>query len=249
MTRWFGSLIVLILALPGIAHAGNVSITGGSNGPNCNSGGYFTPSSITLNSGDTLTISVPSNDPYSGGIQVHGFPEGNFTILPGSSHTTQSLTTNVSFYATWPNLGCTKGSGNITISAPATPTPTVASTPVPVSTTSTTHTTTSGSKTPTPTPQLSASPSPSTSASASPTTSVSPTPSPSGVASPIGASTSSTPPKTSSTLVLAASAGGAGLVIILGGVGAWWLFKRKMTPPLPTSTSPLPPQTPDNSQQ
>ncbi|HEY4160687.1 MAG TPA: hypothetical protein VGM08_01365 [Candidatus Saccharimonadales bacterium] len=98
--------------------AANVPITGGTNGPDCNSGGYFTPSSTTVNSGDTVTISVPANDPYAGGVQVHGFPQGNFVVARGSSVTTSPITANVSYYGTWPSTGCMKGTGTITVNAP-----------------------------------------------------------------------------------------------------------------------------------
>ena len=137
----------VIWAIPQTVDAANTNITGGTNGPNCNSGGYFTPSSVTINSGDTVTINVPANDPYAGGVQVHGFPGGNFTILPGASHTTAALTANVSYYGTWPNTGCLKGSGNISVTQPSPPPATPPSTPntptTPTSSGSTTSTKTS----------------------------------------------------------------------------------------------------------
>src|SRR5579862_1591245 len=106
--------LALALALVGVTGltlnapvmAATTQITGGTYGPNCNSGGYFTPSSATVNTGDTVTISVPAGDPYPGGIEIHGFPEGNFTVLPGDSHTTTALSANVSYYRTWPITGC-----------------------------------------------------------------------------------------------------------------------------------------------
>lgn len=131
--------IVMAAAVP--AHAATTQITGGTNGAGCGSGGYFSPSSVTLTSGDTVTINVPADDPYTGGIEVHGFLEGTFVVARGGSHTTTSLTGNVSYYGTWPNEEfCMKGSGTITIKAPtpppppqppASPTPTPTPTPAP----------------------------------------------------------------------------------------------------------------------
>ncbi len=111
----------LVFTLSGSVQAADTNVTGGTNGASCGSGGYFRPSSVTVNSGDTVTISVPSDDPYAFGIQVHGFPEGLFTVLPGHSHTTNALAADVSYYGTWPNTSCMKGSGTITVSAPAPP--------------------------------------------------------------------------------------------------------------------------------
>ena len=127
---FFGIALSISFLAPATTLAANTSITGGTNGPDCNSGGYFTPSSTTINSGDTVTISVPANDPYSGGLEIHGFPEGNFTILPGNSHTTVSLTTSVNYYGTWPSSGCMKGSGTVTVTAPV-PSPPPAPSPAP----------------------------------------------------------------------------------------------------------------------
>ncbi|HSW80161.1 MAG TPA: hypothetical protein VLG47_05280 [Candidatus Saccharimonadales bacterium] len=161
------AVVAIIFTAGSKTFAATHNITGGTNGSSCNSGGYFTPSSLTVNSGDTVTISVPSNDPYAGGLQVHGFPEGNFTIPRGGQHTTQTLTSNVSYYGTWPSTGCTKGSGTITVTQPSSPPP--------------------------PTPPPSPSPSPSSHPSPSPT----PTPSPSTGSSSSGTTTkhsSTTPP-------------------------------------------------------
>lgn len=170
-----GLAIGIGLLLPLAAKAANVQITGGSNGASCNSGGYFTPSAVSIGSGDTVTISVPSNDPYPAGIEVHGFPGGNFVVPQGGSHTTGAITGNVSFYATWPSSGCMKGSGNVTVNAPAPvpapsphPTPTPAPkapapaptpTPSPGSGNQTTTPTTAPSPSPTPTNPSSAQPS------------------------------------------------------------------------------------------
>jgi hypothetical protein len=95
-------------------------------------GGYFTPSSITIASGDTITFSVPANDPYSAGLEIHNFPGGSFTILPGQSHTTPALVINVpDYYATWPASGCQKGTGSVTVQQNTSPPP-PATTPPPV---------------------------------------------------------------------------------------------------------------------
>lgn len=112
---------VMTISMAAPVSAANVAITGGTNGPDCNSGGYFTPSSLTVQSGDTVTISVPVNDPYSGGMEVHGFPQGSFVVARGASVTTSPLTGNVSYFGTWPSSGCMKGSGTITVDAPAPP--------------------------------------------------------------------------------------------------------------------------------
>jgi len=116
------SLLVLVLLLttlrPTSTFAATSSVTGGTNGPLCSSGGYFTPSSVTVASGDTITFSVPSNDPYAGGVQVNGFPQGSFVVPRGGSVTTQALSTSVSYQGTWPgDPGCIKGSGTVTVKA------------------------------------------------------------------------------------------------------------------------------------
>jgi hypothetical protein len=113
------------------AYAANVKVTAGSNGPLCNSGGYFSPSgNISVNAGDTITFSVPANDPYSAGLEIHNFPGGSFTILPGDSHATPALEVDIpNFYATWPSSGCQKGSGSVTVRQPVAPPPAAAPPP------------------------------------------------------------------------------------------------------------------------
>lgn len=118
---FFVGVIAAVFSLNPLSHAANYSITAGSHGPLCNSGGYMTPNSLTIPSGSTVTISVPANDPYSGGQQIHGFLEGVFTVQNGTSHTTQPITSDVNFYGSWPDTGCLKGSGTITISHTAPP--------------------------------------------------------------------------------------------------------------------------------
>ena len=161
--------------------AANVSITGGTYGTACNSGGYFTPSSATINSGDTVTISVPVNDPYAGGLEIHGFPQGSFTVARGGSVTTGAITANVSYYGTWPSTGCTKGSGTIVATAPAqTPpnnsTPPSSSGTTPSSSSAATSTTTAHAAAPAAktTPTTSASTQPASNAPTPPTTTVQP---------------------------------------------------------------------------
>ncbi len=128
---FFVGLIAIAFSVNPLTHAANYSITGGSYGPLCNSGGYFTPNKTAVVSGSTVTISVPANDPYSGGLEVHGFPEGDFTVQNGTSHTTQPLKANVSFYGSWPFTGCTKGSGTITVTHATPPPPPPPPPPVP----------------------------------------------------------------------------------------------------------------------
>jgi hypothetical protein len=117
------SVVALLILVSSVvpykhAHATTHNVTGGSNGPSCGGGGYFTPSATTINAGDTITFSVPSNDPYSAGLEIHNFPGGNFTILPGASHTTPALLVSVSYSATWPSSGCQKGFGSVTVQTP-----------------------------------------------------------------------------------------------------------------------------------
>jgi hypothetical protein len=112
------------------AQAGTHNITIKSNGPSCNDGATFTPgNSITLNAGDSITFIVPPDDPYSGGIEIHSFPGGDFTVARGSSHTTPALLVDIpSYSATWPSTSCQKGSGSITVKQTETAPP--ASTPI-----------------------------------------------------------------------------------------------------------------------
>jgi hypothetical protein len=98
------------------ASADNVAVTGGTNGAACDSGGYFKPADITIHSGESITFSVPANDPYSGGLQVNGLPGGKLVIPRGGSTTTRAITASVSYNGTWPNeTSCKKGSGTITV--------------------------------------------------------------------------------------------------------------------------------------
>jgi hypothetical protein len=124
------SILISIGGFRAPALAANHSITGGSNGPGCNDGGYFTPTNITINSGDTITFSVPANDPYSAGLEIHLFPGGDFTVLPGAggSHTTPPLVIDVpNYYATWPSKpDCKKGTGNVTVVSPTASPPSAA---------------------------------------------------------------------------------------------------------------------------
>lgn len=129
---FFAVFTAAIACAPGKTLAANISIVGGTNGPDCSSGGYFTPSTVTVNSGDTATISVPAGDPYAGGMEVH-FSNGlDYTIARGGSQTTAPLAASVTYYGTWPSSGCLKGSGAITVNAPAPPpSPPPASAPPP----------------------------------------------------------------------------------------------------------------------
>ena len=135
-TKYFVAVMIMVVAISLIlpfkilpAYAANISITGGTNGAACDSGGYFTPSSATITSGDTITISVPANDPYAGGLEAHGFPQGSFVVARGGSITTNAITANVDYYGTWPSSGCMKGSGTITVSVPTVTPPTPSPTP------------------------------------------------------------------------------------------------------------------------
>lgn len=166
-------VLCLLLFLRVVPVSGaNVSITGGTNGTACDSGGYFTPSSVTINSGDTVTISVPADDPYTGGLEIHGFPQGSFTVARGGSMTTNTITADVSYYGTWPSSGCMKGSGTITVTAPVQPPP---SNPGPTPTP--TPSSSSSSSTPntnTPPPAVKTTPTTPTATKPTPNTSVSP---------------------------------------------------------------------------
>jgi hypothetical protein len=227
---WVGLVVVWALAWPVAAGAADHAIQGGSNGSLCSSGGYFNPSSLTVASGDTVTISVPSNDPYSAGLEVHGFPEGTFDIARGGSHKTAALTANVSYYGTWPSSGCMKGSGSITVTAAPTPTPT----PAP---------TAAHQATPTPKPAGSATPAASPRASATPQASAQPKSSalPSASAVPVATINKG---GGSPTLVLGAALGGTVLVVVAGLLVVRFVVKRRQnaTEPgvtnLPTPTNP-----------
>jgi hypothetical protein len=130
----FITLCILIspFCISKTAHATSHNITAGSNGTGCNDGGYFTPGSITIPAGDTITFSVPATDPYAAGLEIHNFPGGNFTILPGASHTTPALVISVpNYYATWPSSGCQKGTGSVTVEQITTPPPPATPTPPP----------------------------------------------------------------------------------------------------------------------
>jgi hypothetical protein len=135
------------------AFAATTNVTAGSNGPNCGDGGYFTPSSVTINDGDTITFSVPSNDPYLGGVQVNGLPQGALVISRGGSATTQALHASVSIQGTWPGSpGCIKGSGTITVKAVASPTPSPLPAPSPPSAPSSSSAKSSAKTSPAPAP-------------------------------------------------------------------------------------------------
>jgi hypothetical protein len=125
----------VVLSKP--AHAATVNIVAGSNGPNCNDGGYFKLSGIAVTNiivtaGDTITFSVPKDDPYAFGLEIHNIPGGNFTILPDQSHTTGALLVDIpNLSATWPSSGCQKGSGTVTVKQPVTPPPAQTPNPTP----------------------------------------------------------------------------------------------------------------------
>jgi hypothetical protein len=246
-----GLATLLSFSMPASVYAANVAITGGSNGPTCNSGGYFTPSSVAINSGDTVTISVPSNDPYAPGLEVHGFPEGNFTITPGNSHTTAVLTANVSYYGTWPSSGCQKGSGTITVSAPTpapSPTPAPAPTPTPSSPPAAPKTSPTPSPAPTPTPT------PTTTSTSSATSGGGPS-----TAKPKqGTTVASAPAQQMGASKVAAIAGGLVLVLAAGGFVLWrFVLGRHVSPsmvsqggaPVTTAQQPVNVQAPSQSKE
>jgi hypothetical protein len=115
-------LLVSSVAIYRPARAETHEIKAKSGGLNCGDGGSFDPSIITINAGDSITFKVPSDDPYPAGLEIHGFPGGNFTILPGGSHITPALLVDVpNYYATWPSTTCKKGTGNIIVKQPETP--------------------------------------------------------------------------------------------------------------------------------
>jgi hypothetical protein len=99
------------------------NITIKSKGAGCSDGATFTPSnSISVNAGDSITFTVPQDDPYAGGVEIHNFPGGDFTVARGSSQPTPALLVDVPNYiVTWPSSGCTKGNGVITVIQPQTP--------------------------------------------------------------------------------------------------------------------------------
>lgn len=205
------SLLLAFRAVP--AAAATASITGGTYGADCDSGGYFTPSSTTVISGDTVTISVPVNDPYSGGMEVHGFPQGSFVVARGSSVTTSPLTSTVSYYGTWPTSGCMKGSGTITVKAAAAPS-VPASPKTPTGSSSPTNTSTPAASSTTPTTSSSTdSSNPSSTAGATAKKRIKSAPVQTDVQNP-------------STKNVAAIGGGVAVVIIIGLFMVWQLVIR-----------------------
>jgi hypothetical protein len=226
-------LICLAAALPLTASASDYAVTGGSNGPGCSDGGYFSPPSITVPSGSTITFSVPSNDPYYAGLQVMGFPEGTFVIAKGGQHTTAPLTSSVNYHATWPSqTSCPKGTGSVTVTAAPTPTPTPTPAPVTGGAKSTPTPKANATATPAPSPSPSASAPPATSPSAEPSPSVTASPSPSPVAAHTG-------PAQTNVLSYATAGGGLLLLLVIGGL-LWLRHRARLKSPPPGSPpSPL----------
>jgi cell division septation protein DedD len=117
------------------AYAANAKVTAGSNGPLCNNGVYFSPSgNISVNAGDTITFSVPANDPCSAGVEINNFPGGSFTISPGDKHETPALEVDIpNFYTTcyssWPSSDCKKSTGSVTVHQPVASPPAAAPPP------------------------------------------------------------------------------------------------------------------------
>jgi hypothetical protein len=174
LTKRYHILLIAVCLVGGLcflikpAQAATHAVTGGTNGPLCNSGGYFTPPAITITDGDTITFSVPSNDPYAGGIQINGLPQGSITVARGASVATNALHSSFSYQGTWPNApSCIKGSGTVTVQAPASPppaspppaspSPPPPSSSPPAASSHTSKTTAPASPSPTPSPAASAS--------------------------------------------------------------------------------------------
>lgn len=227
------SLLLMLRVVP--VSAATTSIVGGTYGTSCGSGGYFTPSSVTINSGDKVTISVPSNDPYAPGMEVHGFPQGNFTITPGHSFTTNALTADVSYHGTWPSSGCMKGSGTITVKAatpPSTPPPSGGSSGTTAKSSSSSKSTATTPKT---TPSKPATTNTSTSPSPQPATTTAPTSDSSTTTTP----TTKNQPSTAATTTTgkspatknAAAFGAGGLAIIVIGLFFGLAYAGPATPP------------------
>jgi hypothetical protein len=220
--------------------AANVSIVGGTNGPACNSGCYFTPSSDTINSGDTVTISVPANDPYAGGLEIHGFPQGIFKVTPGGSMTTDPLTADVSYYGTWPSSGCMKGSGTITVSTPVQPPPSSTGSSSKSNSSASTSTAASSPKSTVPQPAPAASPSPTQPAIVPPKTTSTTS------SKPIRTAAATSAPKRPTIKTVAAVSGGGLTVVIVAFIVGWTTILRhrrriSLQPPLPAQSSALPP--------
>jgi hypothetical protein len=232
--------------------AATVSIAGGTFGADCTSGGYFTPSSATITSGDTVTISVPANDPYAGGVEVHGFSQGSFVVARGGSVTTNAVTANVSYYGTWPSTGCMKGTGTIMVNASVQPV--VTAPPSAGSSTSTPTTTssssTSAAKTAAAAPKASvATPSPSA------TPSVTPTPSPKATQNTKSKVSnkplpSATPvPNSPAIKTVAAVSGGSLAVLVVAAVVLWHFVIRPRRQVAPQPTIIQPPESPQTPNQ
>jgi hypothetical protein len=120
------SILISTLTFSRPVHAATHNVTAKSNGTQCSDGGSFDPAAITIASGDTITFSVPNSDPYKPGLEIHNFPGGSFTLVPGGPpHTTPALVISVpNYYATWPSSGCQKGTGSVTVQQQTTPPPT-----------------------------------------------------------------------------------------------------------------------------
>lgn len=135
----FVAVVVLLLGLHvASVSAANVSfsITANSGSANADEGN-FAPGGITVDQGDsvTITFSVPAGDPYCCGAQVKG-DGGQFdtgTIAKGGSQmVTFTATSSFNFTSYWPSSGISKASGTVTVNAPTSSPP---STPTGVSAT------------------------------------------------------------------------------------------------------------------
>lgn len=166
------AVVSLVLAMPAHAASKTFSVTANSGSNSCSSSavGSFAPVGLSVAAGDqvSVTFNVPASDSYSGGIEIRGFPAGNFVVARGGSQTTSfTAGSNFSFSGWWPSSNCHKADGSVSVaqapppppppknsSSPPTPTspsttPAPQSTPTPETTPSTTNQ--SGSQTSSPT--------------------------------------------------------------------------------------------------
>jgi len=113
-------LLLGFILFPAKASAMTHTVTVNSNGTHCGDGGFFEPSSLTIDDGDTITFTLPADDPYQNSELVKGVPTANSSLLIplGGSKTTVALHDNATFNAYWGNGSCHKGSGTVTVNDP-----------------------------------------------------------------------------------------------------------------------------------
>src|SRR5260221_13053272 len=132
-------LVSFILAAILVSHleiveAASYDITANSGGTGGGTG-TFSPPSITVNSGESVSITfhVPANDPYCCGMIITG-NGGQFntgTIMSGGSAMVNfTATSSFTFTSKWPT-GIVKGTGTVNVNPPPPPPPPPPPSPLP----------------------------------------------------------------------------------------------------------------------